>query len=107
MITDEWRGDTLVGREYRQHDTIEQSAGVYVSGDVHTNTIEVLGDREDRNKGNYHPVSRKWLQGYLNDFVWRYNRRYFRKENGRRIIVTTDRAMFLSLIDRATVDVER
>ena len=25
--------------------------------------------------GNYHAVSRKWLQGYLNEYVWRYNHR--------------------------------
>jgi hypothetical protein len=23
----------------------------------------------------YHSVSRKWLQGYLNEYAWRYNRR--------------------------------
>jgi len=108
LITDDWRGYTTVGREYRRHDTIDHSAGVYVSGDVHTNTIEGFWATVKTGiAGNYHSVSRKWLQGYLNEFVWRYNRRYVRKENGRRIIVTTDRAMFLSLIDRATVDVER
>ncbi len=26
--------------------------------------------------GTYHAVSRKWLQGYLNEYVWRYNRRF-------------------------------
>lgn len=25
--------------------------------------------------GNCHSVSPKWLQGYLNEFVWRYNHR--------------------------------
>jgi hypothetical protein len=51
--------------------------------------------------------SQKWLQCYLNEFVWRYNRRYVVRENGKRVIRMTDRAMFLSLIDKATVDVER
>lgn len=23
-------------------------------------------------RGNYHSVSSKWLQGYLNEYVWRY-----------------------------------
>ena len=58
-------------------------------------------------KGNYHSVSRKWLQGYLNEFVWRYNRRYVKKHNGLVTIRMSDRAMFLSLVDRATVDVAR
>jgi hypothetical protein len=39
--------------------------------------------------------------------VWRYNRRYVVRKNGKKIIRMTDRAMFLSLIDKATVDVAR
>jgi transposase-like protein len=108
IITDEWRGYETVGREYEQHDRIDHSSGVYVSGDVHTNTIEGFwGTVKNGIRGNYHSVSAKWLQGYLNEFVWRYNRRYVVRENGKRIVRMTDRAMFLSLIDRATVDVER
>lgn len=26
-------------------------------------------------RGNYHAVSSKWLQGYLNEYAWRYNHR--------------------------------
>jgi hypothetical protein len=26
-------------------------------------------------EGNYHGVSAKWLQSYLNEYVWRYNHR--------------------------------
>ncbi len=74
LITDDWAAYDAVGREYRPHDRIDHSAGVYVSGDVHTNTIEgFLGTVKNGIRGNYHSVSRKWLQGYLNEFVWRYN----------------------------------
>jgi transposase len=108
LITDEWAAYTEVGAEFAQHDTIQHGAKVYVSGDVHTNTIEGFwATVKNGIRGNYHSVSRKWLQGYLNEFVWRYNRRYVIRENGKRIVRMTDRAMFLSLIDRATVDVER
>lgn len=107
IITDEWHGYSDIGREHRQHDTIQHSASVYVSGDVHTNTIEGFwGTVKNGIRGNYHSVSGKWLQGYLNEFVWRYNRRYVVRENGKRIILNTDRAMFMLLLDRATVDVE-
>jgi hypothetical protein len=41
------------------------------------------------------------VQGYLNEFVWRSNRRYACCENGKFIIQMTDRAMSLSLIARA------
>jgi transposase len=105
LITDDWKGYETVGREYEQHDRINHSAGVYVSGDVHTNTIEGFwATVKNGIRGNYHSVSQKWLQGYLNEFVWRYNRRYVVRENGKRIVRMTDRAMFLSLLDRATVD---
>jgi hypothetical protein len=40
-------------------------------------------------RGVYHSVSVKWLQGYLNEYTWRYNRR----GNGR--------AMFIDLIEAA------
>jgi ISXO2-like transposase domain len=40
-------------------------------------------------KGVHHGVSDKWLQGYLNEFCWRYNNR------GRQ------NTMFLDLLDTA------
>jgi transposase-like protein len=70
-----------------EHHRINHAQEIYVSGDVHTQTIEgfwalVKGGIG----GTHHAVSAKWLQGYLNEYVWRYNRR----DDGR--------AMFLSLI---------
>jgi transposase len=76
LITDDWRGYTTVARSYAKHDTINHSNQVYVSGDVHTNTIEgFFGNLKTGIAGNYHSVSPKWLQGYLNEFAWRYNHR--------------------------------
>jgi hypothetical protein len=50
---------------------------------VHTNTIEgFFGNMKNGIRGNYHAVSPKWLQGYLNEFAWRYNHRP--KFDGRR-----------------------
>jgi hypothetical protein len=102
LITDELPAYNEVGLEYRAHDRINHGARIYVSGDVHTNTIEgFFGNLKTGIRGNYHSISKKWLQGYLNEFVWRYNRRYVVKDNGKRIIQSSDRAMFLSLIDSA------
>jgi ISXO2 transposase-like protein len=42
-------------------------------------------------RGVYHSVSKKWLQGYVNEYVWRYNHR------------DQDEAMFKTLLLRATV----
>lgn len=49
---------------------------IYVAGDVHTNTIEGFWSLVKRGIcGVYHSVSAKYLQGYLNEYAFRYNRR--------------------------------
>ena len=41
---------------------------------MHTQTIEgFFGNVKNGIAGNYHGVSVKWLQGYLNEYTWRYN----------------------------------
>ncbi len=90
VFTDEWNGYRAVGKSGYTHHRINHSAGVYVSGDVHTNTIEGFWSLVKRGLGGtHHAVSAKYLQGYLNEYAWRYNRRNDR------------RAMFLSLLLRA------
>jgi transposase-like protein len=72
------------------HHTIDHSARVYVSGNVHTQTIDGFWSLVKRGiSGTHHAVSPKWLQGYLNEYVWRYNHH------------DDERSMFLSLILRA------
>lgn len=59
-----------------KHERIKHSQYVYVSGDVHTNTIEGFWSLTKRGiNGVYHAVSKKHLQGYLNEYAWRYNHR--------------------------------
>jgi transposase-like protein len=61
--------------EYR-HRRINHSAKVYVMGDVHTNTIEGFWSLVKRGIGGvYHQVSQKYLQSYLDEYSFRYNRR--------------------------------
>lgn len=58
------------------HRRINHSAKVYVMGDVHTNTIEGFWSLVKRGIGGvYHSVSSKYLQTYLNEYSFRYNRR--------------------------------
>ncbi len=58
------------------HARINHSAKVYVSGDVHVNTLEGFWSLVKRGiDGVYHSVSAKHLQGYLNEYAWRYNHR--------------------------------
>jgi transposase len=59
-----------------EHKRINHSSKVYVMGDVHTNTIEGFWSLVKRGIGGvYHQVSQKYLQTYLNEYSFRYNRR--------------------------------
>lgn len=59
------------------HRRVNHSAGVYVMADgTHTNTIEGFwGLVKNGIRGVYHQVSRKYLQTYLDEYSFRYNRR--------------------------------
>jgi transposase len=59
-----------------EHNRINHSQGVYVMGDVHTQTIEGFWSLVKRGLGGvYHSVSKKYLQNYLNEYSFRYNHR--------------------------------
>lgn len=63
-------------RQFSEHHTIKHIEKVYVHGNVHTQTIEgFFATLKTGIRGTYHSVSRKWLQGYLNEYAWRYNHR--------------------------------
>lgn len=89
LYTDELRSYDSLGREGFDHRRINHSEKVYVSGDIHTNTIEGFWSLVKRGiNGVYHSVSKKHLQGYLNEYAWRYNHR------------NDDRSQFQSLLLR-------
>jgi transposase-like protein len=76
VFTDELTAyDGLQSHGY-EHRRINHSAGVYVTGDVHTNTIEGFWSLVKRGtSGVYHNVGTGYLQTYLNEYSFRYNRR--------------------------------
>jgi transposase len=77
IFSDEFRGYDPIKQMGYPHERIRHSEKVYVSGDVHTNTIEGFWSLVKRGiDGVYHSVSRKHLQGYLNEYAWRYNQRF-------------------------------
>lgn len=58
------------------HQRINHRAKQYVSGRVHTNSIEGFWSQFKRSvSGVYHSVSPKYLQSYLNEYAFRYNHR--------------------------------
>jgi len=75
VFTDEHPSYTGLNKTYTHH-RIQHSAGIYVRGDVHTQTIEGFWSLVQNGiRGVYHSVSKKYLQTYLNEYAFRYNRR--------------------------------
>jgi transposase-like protein len=77
IFTDELAAyNTMPGKRQYTHHRINHSSKVYVQGNVHTNTIEGFWSLVKRGIGGvYHQVSQKYLQSYLNEYSFRYNRR--------------------------------
>jgi transposase len=94
VYTDDWGGyHGLAGGTYT-HFRINHSQRIYVSGRVHTQTVEgFFALVKNAIRGVHHGVSKRWLQGYLNEYVWRWNHR----EDD------DTRAMFRLLLERAAM----
>jgi transposase-like protein len=77
VYTDDWpayRGLEKINSY--QHRRVNHSAGVYVLGTTHTNTIEGFWSLVKRGIGGvYHSVGKQYLQTYLDEYSFRYNRR--------------------------------
>lgn len=75
LYTDEWLGYKGISKIY-DHSFVKHNEGEYVRGRVHTNTIEGFWSLFKRGIfGIYHFVSKKHLQKYVDEFVFRYNTR--------------------------------
>lgn len=76
MKTDEYRAYNSLKTLGYKHDKVDHGKGEYVKGNTHTNNIEGFGSQLKRSiNGTYHSVSPKYLQTYVNEFAYRYNRR--------------------------------
>jgi transposase len=91
VFTDDWSGyNALAHRGRYTFRRVRHSQRIYVSGDVHTNTVEgFFGHFKTDLRGTHHSVSRRWLGSYLNEWVWKWNHR------------NDDYAMFRQLLVRA------
>jgi len=90
VFTDEYKAYDRLGTKGFKHNRIKHHARVYVDGDVHMQTIDgFFGLFKTGVRGVYHAVSHHWLQGYVNEYAWRYNHR------------DDPRAMFSLLLRRA------
>ena len=76
VYTDEWKPYVRLGKLGYTHKRIRHRARIYVDGDTHTQTIDgFFGLLKNGTRATHHGVSVKWLQGYLNEYAWRWNRR--------------------------------
>ncbi|HEX9059125.1 MAG TPA: IS1595 family transposase [Clostridia bacterium] len=78
IMTDEYLPYRSLTKEGYNHQMVNHGTGEYVRGDVYTNTLEGFWSQLKRSiNGTYHAVSPKYLQTYVNEFSYRYNRRYY------------------------------
>jgi transposase-like protein len=90
IYTDEYVGYEQLGRIGYTHKRIRHLARIYVEGDTHTQTIDgFFGLLKNGIRATHHGVSHKWLQGYLNEYVWRWNRRDSRRAMFRDLIAAS------------------
>jgi transposase len=76
VFTDDWVGYNDFSKAGYTHHRINHSEKIYVMGDIHTQTIDGLWALIKRGIGGvYHQVSKKYLQTYLDEYTFRYNRR--------------------------------
>ena len=76
VYTDEFPPYNRLKKRGYKHERVHHGAKVWVSGNAHTNTIEGFWSLLKRGiNGVYHAVSVKHLQGYINEYSFRYNHR--------------------------------
>jgi len=74
LITDEYRG-YMTMRRIISHLQINHSEA-YAVGAIHTNSIESFWAILKRGIiGQYHKVSKQYLNAYIDEFCWRFNKR--------------------------------
>lgn len=76
IYTDEYRTYNSLKEHGYKHKRVHHVSKVWVAGDAHTNTIEGFWSALKCGiNGVYHAVSEKHLQGYINEYSFRYNHR--------------------------------
>lgn len=76
LFTDEWVGYKSLSKIY-DHSFVKHNSNEYVNGRIHTNTIEGFWSLLKRSIiGIYHFTSKKHLQNYVDEMVFRYNTKH-------------------------------
>lgn len=76
VYTDEFVTYTKLRDNHYFHKSVNHESKQYVKGRVHTNNLEGFwGNLKRGISGVYHSVSKKYLQTYIDEYVFRYNHR--------------------------------
>lgn len=76
LMTDDFAGYRKPGRSFASHQSVNHSAGEYVRGDAHTNTVEGYFSLFKRGvNGTFHHIGAHYMDQYLAEFDFRYNHR--------------------------------
>jgi transposase-like protein len=76
LITDDLPSYRKPGKRFASHRSVNHSAGEYVRGDAHTNTVEGYFSLFKRGlNGTFHHIGHHYLDQYLGEFDFRYNHR--------------------------------
>ena len=103
LMTDERPAYKGPGHRFKSHEAVNHSAGEYVRGDVHTNTVEGYFSILKRGiVGTFHHIEGPYIPQYLAEFDFRYNTRKetdgvrtrlaLRKASGKRLMLRRSKA---------------
>jgi len=106
IFTDSLGAYEGVGRKVKGgHRRVNHSAGEWVTGKVHTNTVEGVFSLLKRSIiGSYHKVSKKHLPSYLEEVEFKYNNRenpYIFRETIKALVLS-EPIPYSALIDKAS-----
>ena len=76
MITDDWNGYATIGRRGYLHTAIAERGDMPVA-ETFLPIIHVFSNLKTWRRGIHHGVSPQHLQAYLNEFTFRFNRRFY------------------------------
>lgn len=76
IMTDEAPVYKRTTAPYKAHKSVNHSMKQYANGDIYTNTVESFFAIIKRSvMGVYHHISKKYMQSYCNEYVFRWNTR--------------------------------
>jgi transposase-like protein len=68
-------------KNWFKHDKVKHAVEYVSASGVHTNTVESFWGLLKRGiKGQFHHISKKYAQAYINEFEFRFNRRGFKSD---------------------------